>query len=296
MTIHLKRQAAQYRAALRPDVTRPSTRNRLKLLAMACSDHARRLQALLASLETEAEPAAAATYAALAPVVASAQGLASYYPNVHRDWVWGDAENQAAVAAVRLALGSARPQRLLVLGSGAGRLPYDLHAILRPALTVAVDINPLLMAVARRMYAAERVDLYEFPVAPRDLASHALLRALTAPARARAWTAARVRRREAAAVCTGQLRYCRDPVARGRRRHRSRQPCGDRQFAACTGRTLGLHRHAVLSAGRSRAGRTRARKCRKSWRGRASSRPSCRRRASRTWRRRRAGTRGSRRS
>ena len=64
MTIHLKRQAAQYRAALRPDVTRPSTRNRLKLLAMACSDHARRLQALLVSLETEAGPAAAATYAA----------------------------------------------------------------------------------------------------------------------------------------------------------------------------------------------------------------------------------------
>ncbi|MGB7737858.1 MAG: methyltransferase domain-containing protein [Steroidobacteraceae bacterium] len=184
MTTHLKRQAAQYRAALRPDVTRPTTRSRLKLLAMACSDHARRLQALLAPLEAEAEPAAAATYAALAPVVAAAQGLASYYPNVHRDWVWGAEENQAALAAVRRALGSVRPERLLVLGSGAGRLSYDLHAILRPAATIAVDINPLLMAVARRMYAAERVDLYEFPVAPRDLASHALLRALTAPARA----------------------------------------------------------------------------------------------------------------
>ena len=180
MTTHLKRQAALYRAALRPDVTRPTTRNRLKLLAMACSDHARRLQALLAPLE--AEPAAAATYAALAPVVAAAQGLASYYPNVHRDWVWGEEENQAALAAVRRALGSVRPERLLVLGCGAGRLPYDLHAILRPAATVAVDINPLLMAVARRMYAAERVDLYEFPIAPRNLASHALLRTLTAPA------------------------------------------------------------------------------------------------------------------
>ena len=184
MTTHLKRQAAQYRAALRPDVTRPTTRNRLKLLAMACSDHARRLQALLAPLETEAEPAAAATYAALAPVVATAQGLASYYPNVHRDWVWGEEENQAALAAVRSALGSVRPERLLVLGCGAGRLPYDLHAILHPTATIAVDINPLLMAVARRMYAAERVDLYEFPIAPRDLASHALLRTLTAPARA----------------------------------------------------------------------------------------------------------------
>jgi Methyltransferase domain len=184
MTVHLKRQAAQYRVALRPDVTRSSTRNRLKLLAMACSDHARRLQALLAPLETEAGPAAAATYAALAPVVAAAQGLASYYPNVHRDWVWGDQENHAALAAVRLALGEVHPGRTLVLGSGAGRLAYDLHADLRPAVTVAVDINPLLMAVARRMYAAERVDLYEFPVAPRDLASHALLRTLTSPGRA----------------------------------------------------------------------------------------------------------------
>jgi SAM-dependent methyltransferase len=184
LTTHLKRQAAQYRAALQPDVTRPATRNRLKLLAMACSDHARRLQALLAPLETGTEPAAAATYAALAPVVAAAQGLASYYANVHRDWSWGEAENHAAREAVQRALGSARVERLLVLGSGAGRLTYDLHAILRPELTVAVDINPLLLGIARRMYAAERVDLYEFPVAPRDLASHALLRTLTAPARA----------------------------------------------------------------------------------------------------------------
>jgi uncharacterized protein YbaR (Trm112 family) len=184
LTTHLKRQAAQYRAALRPEVTRPATRNRLKLLAMACSDHARRLQALLAPLEAEAEPAAAATYVALAPVVASAQGLASYYANVHRDWTWGDDENHASCAAVQRALGSAPVARMLVLGSGAGRLPYDLHALLRPTLTVAVDINPLLMAVARRMFAAERVDLYEFPVAPRDLASHALLRTLTSPARA----------------------------------------------------------------------------------------------------------------
>jgi hypothetical protein len=186
MTAHLRRQAAQYRAALRPEVTRAATRNRLKLLAMACSDHARRLQALLSPLETEAAQAAAATYAALAPAVASAQGLASYYANVHRDWCWGELENHAASEAVRRALGSAKPERMLVLGSGAGRLAYDLHASLHPAATVAADINPLLMTVARRMYAAERIDLYEFPLAPRNLASHALLRALVSPGRAAA--------------------------------------------------------------------------------------------------------------
>jgi ubiquinone/menaquinone biosynthesis C-methylase UbiE/uncharacterized protein YbaR (Trm112 family) len=186
LNVHLKRQAAAYRAALRPEITRSSTRNRLKLLAMACSDHARRLQALLAPLETDATAATPATYAALAPAVAGSQGLASYYANVHRDWCWGEAENRAACDAVRQALGSERPQRLLVLGSGAGRLAYDVHAAVQPQATVALDINPLLMAVARRMYAGEKVELYEFPVAPRDLASHALLRTLSAPARAAA--------------------------------------------------------------------------------------------------------------
>jgi uncharacterized protein YbaR (Trm112 family) len=186
MSVHLKRQAAQYRAALRPEVTRASTRSRLKLLAMACSDHARRLQALLAPLEADAAAATPATYAALAPAVAGSLGLASYYANVHRDWCWGAEENDAACGAVCGALGSETPQRLLVLGSGAGRLAYDLHAALQPAATVALDINPLLMTVARRMYAGERIELYEFPVAPRDLASHALLRTLAAPAHARA--------------------------------------------------------------------------------------------------------------
>lgn len=186
LNVHLKRQAAAYRAALTPDITRASTRNRLKLLAMACSDHARRLQALLAPIDTDGETASPAAYAALAPAVAGTQGLASYYANVHRDWCWGDAENRAACEAVQHCVGEAKPQRLLVLGSGAGRLAYDLHTAWRPGATIALDINPLLMAVARRMYAGERVELYEFPVAPRDLASHALLRTLSAPARAAA--------------------------------------------------------------------------------------------------------------
>ncbi len=182
LSAHLERQAAQYRYALGPDVTRNSTRKRLELLALACTDHARRVRALLAPLEADAQPASAATYAALEPVVASSHGLASYYANVHRDWCWGEEENDAAREAVQRALHGASPRRVLVLGSGAGRLAYDLHAILRPELTIAADINPLLMAVARRMFAGERLELHEFPVAPRDLASHAALRTLAAPA------------------------------------------------------------------------------------------------------------------
>jgi uncharacterized protein YbaR (Trm112 family) len=46
----LESQAARYRAALTDQVTRAATRNRLKLLASSCTDHARRLRALLAPL------------------------------------------------------------------------------------------------------------------------------------------------------------------------------------------------------------------------------------------------------
>jgi SAM-dependent methyltransferase/uncharacterized protein YbaR (Trm112 family) len=183
---HLGRQAMQYRGALTDDVARRPTRNRLKLLAQACDDHARRLRAVLAPLAIGDDAANPATYAALRPTVVAGQGIAGYYANVHRDWCWGEPENEAAFAAVQAAIGGETPRRVLVLGAGAGRLAYDIHERLEPALTIAADINPLLTFVARRMFAGERLELYEFPVAPRDLASHALLRTLAAPRRARA--------------------------------------------------------------------------------------------------------------
>ncbi|HXW09269.1 MAG TPA: class I SAM-dependent methyltransferase [Steroidobacteraceae bacterium] len=185
MLAHLGRQAAQYRSALTDDVVRASTRNRLKLLAHACDDHARRLRALLAPLAIGDDAANPATYAALDPGVAVGPGIAGYYANVHRDWCWGDVENEATFGAVQAALGGHTPKSIAVLGAGAGRLAYDLHERLRPGRTIAADVSPLLTFVARRMFEGERLELYEFPVAPRDLASHALLRTLAAPRRAR---------------------------------------------------------------------------------------------------------------
>ena len=207
LTTHLKRQAAQYRAALRPDVTRAATRNRLKLLAMACSDHARRLQALLAPLETEAEPAAAATYAALAPVVATAQGLASYYANVHRDWNWGDDENRASCEAVRRALGSARVEQAAGArqrgGAAAVRSARDpaSRADRRGRHQSAADgrCPPYVRGGARRPLRVSRGAAR--PGEPRPVAHADRARAR------RARAAARVRRREAATVRAGQLRY-----------------------------------------------------------------------------------------
>lgn len=177
----LEAQAGRYRSALTAEVGRSTTRNRLKLMSGACQDHARRLRSLLAPLGADAATAAVETYRAVAAALPAGQGLTGYYANVHRDWCWGAEENEAAYRAVDRALGAGDPGRVLVLGCGAGRLAYDLHRGRRPAITVAADLNPLMLAVARRMFAGERVELYEFPVAPRDLASHAILRRLAAP-------------------------------------------------------------------------------------------------------------------
>jgi hypothetical protein len=177
----LESQAARYRAALTDDVTRAATRSRLKLLAASCTDHARRLRALLAPLLEGSAAAAPELYSALGTTLPTGQGLTGYYANLHRDWSWGEAENEAAYRLVDDALGTAPPGRTLLLGVGAGRFAYDLHRRRNPEPLIAADINPLFLLAASRLYAGETLELYEFPLAPRDVATQAILRRLAAP-------------------------------------------------------------------------------------------------------------------
>jgi len=159
-----------------------ATRARLAHLAAAHEDHARRLGELLAPFVRGAPPAPRETLLALQTRLPLDQGLANYYANLHRDWVWGAAENAAGLEALAavvdpgLALG-----RTLVLGAGAGRLAYDVHRRFAPPLIVAMDFNPLLLAVADTVVHGGTVELYEFPIAPRTLADTAILRRLAAP-------------------------------------------------------------------------------------------------------------------
>lgn len=178
----LETQAARYRASLTGELTRATTRNRLKLLASACTDQARRVRALLAPLLDGAPAAAPEIYSALGTTLPAGQGLAGYYANLHRDWNWGESENEAGYRLVDEALGTDPPGRMLLLGVGAGRLAHDLHRRRASDAVVAADINPLFLLAANRLHAGETLELYEFPLAPRDLASHAILRRLAAPA------------------------------------------------------------------------------------------------------------------
>jgi SAM-dependent methyltransferase/uncharacterized protein YbaR (Trm112 family) len=180
-----ERDEKQLRAALaRPDL-RDATRARLELLANATADHGVRLRALLAPLELERSSATTETHLALRTRLPADQGLTTYYPNVHRDWCWGEEENEASFRILDGARAGAEPGRVLVLGAGAGRLAYDVHQRWPAAVTVALDFNPLLMLLARRVARGESVALYEFPIAPRGSADHAVLRTLAAPAPAR---------------------------------------------------------------------------------------------------------------
>jgi ubiquinone/menaquinone biosynthesis C-methylase UbiE/uncharacterized protein YbaR (Trm112 family) len=186
-TLYLEEFAAEARRANGDLVGLPPgspTAARVRRLAEAYADHGRRVAALLAPLGLGRGAMPHATQVAFRTELPATQDLHSYHANVHRDWAWGEEENAASHAVVAAALEDARGS-MLVLGAGAGRLAYDLHVAARTDLTVALDINPLLLAVARRAAMAEPVELYEFPIAPLDAAHAAVLRRLCAPAAVR---------------------------------------------------------------------------------------------------------------
>jgi hypothetical protein len=181
----LEHERQRLEEALAAEGLRAVTRARLEALARATADHAERLRTLLAPLELGQRASTYEAYLALRTRLPPDQGLTTYYPNVHRDWCWGDAENDASVEILLAALGPRQPGNVVVLGAGAGRLAYDLHARTPAAATIALDFNPLLLLVAERVARGETLELYEFPLAPRSVAEQAVLRTLAAPAPAR---------------------------------------------------------------------------------------------------------------
>jgi hypothetical protein len=182
----LERERLELKAALSSENLRSPTRTRIDHLERATADHAARLEALLAPLAIEQQSASYEAYLALRTRLPPDQGLTTYHANIHRDWCWGDAENDASFDVLAAALGAAAPGRVLVLGAGAGRLAYDFHMRTAAVSTVALDFNPLLVLVAERIGRGEQLEFYEFPLAPRTPEDQAVLRTLSAPAPARA--------------------------------------------------------------------------------------------------------------
>lgn len=158
------------------------TTKRLRKLLQAKVEHKKALTELLAPLALSAGGSEELSQA-MSIRVPARQTITSYINNVFRDWAWETEENRLSLELVFEALPREawRGKKVLVLGAGYGRLAYDLHEAAAPALTVASDINPLMLMVAKRMYKGKALKLHEFPMAPRDLESHAVLRRCEAP-------------------------------------------------------------------------------------------------------------------
>ncbi len=110
--------------------------------------------------------------------------LASKRHLLHRDWGWSDSpENGAALAFVERSitapLGSA-----LVFGAGACRLAYDLHQR-HATTTIALDNDPFLLAIAKRVISGESIEFIESWANTIDLESMRAPGCLRAPAAVR---------------------------------------------------------------------------------------------------------------
>jgi len=157
-------------------------RRRVERYRKCVESHTRKLQKLLRPVDVQSLQGNYESYLALRTRLPADQGLSTYYANIHRDWAWGDEENQASLNQVRAVLHDhAELGNVLVLGAGAGRLAYDIHTSLECASTVAMDFNPLLMLVAQAVTQGKQLNLYEFPIAPLALEDDAVLRKLSAP-------------------------------------------------------------------------------------------------------------------
>jgi SAM-dependent methyltransferase len=117
-----------------------------------------------------------------------ARPLTHYLELVFRDWAWepdvgdGGGEVSLAIAELEAVAGPAPLGRVLVLGAGACRLPYELHRRGRAQRTIALDVDVLLLAAARAVIAGEPLALTEAPAEANDLDALARRHALAAPA------------------------------------------------------------------------------------------------------------------
>ena len=121
-----------------------SAETRRTLTVDHLKQHLEELDVILKPLQP-GEAVAPEVYAAIKQQLPEHHGVDSYMTHIFRDWCWGDVENAKVADTIFNAIGASitsTPKRVLVLGSGAGRLAYDLHERLEPQQTIALDSNP----------------------------------------------------------------------------------------------------------------------------------------------------------
>lgn len=145
-------QAQQGLLSIEESVSRydllPSTRQRLIDIYHSSKHNSETITALMQHYDLQLPEQAAIDQV-------NAGDISEYFDLVLRDWAWDNtrspnSENKSALDRVLSAIQSLpkAPQHILVMGAGAGRLSWDLHEQIKPTYSVALDSNPLLLAVA----------------------------------------------------------------------------------------------------------------------------------------------------
>ncbi|MCG8671398.1 MAG: hypothetical protein MI867_18480, partial [Pseudomonadales bacterium] len=142
-------------------------RQRLEALIKGKRDFVTAVNQLIKPLGSIQLPTTA-VYDSLRGKAPATQNLLSYEANLYRDWGWGQSENQLTADIVLSECPSDQINRLAVLGAGSCRLALDIHLAKSPALTVATDINPLLLLAANHILQGEKLHIPEFPPHPID--------------------------------------------------------------------------------------------------------------------------------
>ncbi len=142
-----------------------ATEARLQKLLLGKQNFIKRVSELFFPV-VRAQASAKNVYDALRDRAPSQQSLLSYEANLYRDWVWGQEENKQTHDIVAHHFPD-KVGKLCVIGAGAGRLALDLHASQKPDLTIATDINPLLVMAAEYLLTGKTLPFVEFPLHPR---------------------------------------------------------------------------------------------------------------------------------
>jgi SAM-dependent methyltransferase/uncharacterized protein YbaR (Trm112 family) len=132
-----------------------ATRQRLSSLGGAVRDQVADVAAVLG-------PALGGPSTSLASALP--RGVVEHIGYLYRDWGWhaaGYRENEPALGELDKLLGGRALGRVLVLGAGASGLAYELHRRFGATETVALDIDPYLLAIAERVIRGDRLRLTE---------------------------------------------------------------------------------------------------------------------------------------
>ncbi|MDP7319185.1 MAG: class I SAM-dependent methyltransferase [Bacteriovoracaceae bacterium] len=102
------------------------------------------------------------------PISATKQQIHSYFQLVFRDWCWESQEIQLYQNFIENNI-DADTHKILILGSGAGRISYNLANKYSDKKIYGLDHNPFLTLTAKKIFDGHEVKLSDYTPYPKSL-------------------------------------------------------------------------------------------------------------------------------